>query len=117
MAPFVSMLNHMQNAASARRATYFFGANQARDLCLTDEMKQFEAALANFAFVPVVAAPGEDEQWSGQTGLVTEAVERCMGDISDHEAYLCGSPGMIDASIKVLVKLGVAEDKIFFDKF
>jgi Na+-transporting NADH:ubiquinone oxidoreductase subunit F len=117
MAPFVSILHHMQNAGNTRRITYFFGANQVKDLCLIDQMKQFDAALANFTFVPVVAAPAEGEQWSGQTGLVTEAVERCMSDITDHEAYLCGSPGMIDASIKVLVKLGVAEGNIFFDKF
>lgn len=117
MAPFVSMLNHMQNTHSARKATFFFGGNRVKDLCLIDEMKQFEAALANFEFVPVVAAPDADEQWTGQTGLVTEAVERSMGDISDHEAYLCGSPGMIDASVKVLLKLGMSEEKIFYDKF
>jgi len=36
---------------------------------------------------------------------------------SKSEAYLCGSPGMIDACIKVLTELGVSEDRIFYDKF
>ncbi len=77
----------------------------------------FEAQLNDFKFVPIVAAPGEDENWDGQRGLVTEAVQRNLKNASECEAYLCGSPGMIDASIKVLRELGTSEEKIFFDKF
>jgi Na+-transporting NADH:ubiquinone oxidoreductase subunit F len=33
------------------------------------------------------------------------------------EAYLCGSPGMIDACVKVLSDKGVPEELIYFDKF
>ena len=33
------------------------------------------------------------------------------------EGYLCGSPGMIDASIAVFKNLGMTEDKIYYDKF
>jgi Na+-transporting NADH:ubiquinone oxidoreductase subunit F len=34
-----------------------------------------------------------------------------------YEGYLCGSPGMIDASIKVLLDMGISRDKIYYDKF
>lgn len=117
MAPFVSILHQMQNVGIKRRVTFFFGGNQVRDMFGMDRMKQFEKELDNFTFVPVVAAPADDEQWSGQKGLVTEAVQREMGDLSDHEGYLCGSPGMIDAAVKVLKSLGMSEQRIFFDKF
>jgi propane monooxygenase reductase component len=33
------------------------------------------------------------------------------------QAYLCGPPPMIDAAIPVLVRKGISEDRIFFDKF
>ena len=46
-----------------------------------------------------------------------KAVQRQMRDLSDHEGYLCGSPGMIDAAVKVLKSMGMPEQKIFFDKF
>ncbi len=117
MAPFVSILHHMQNTNSKRKAKYFFGGNSTKDLCMTDEMKAFEDALEGFEFVPVVANPEEDESWSGETGLVTEAVHRQYKDLSGHEGYLCGSPGMIDAAAKVFVSLGMLEDKIYYDKF
>jgi NAD(P)H-flavin reductase len=80
-------------------------------------MKKFESDLADFRFVPVVAALNDGENWSGETGLVTEAVRRDLKNASECEAYLCGSPGMIDAATNVLIELGMKEEAIFYDKF
>jgi Na+-transporting NADH:ubiquinone oxidoreductase subunit F len=117
MAPMKCLFHHMQNTGNKRKTIYFFGANVVSELFLLDRMKQFEDELADFTFVPVVAKPAEGEEWNGETGLVTEAVERNLTDASQYEAYLCGSPGMIDASIAVLKKLGITQDRIFYDKF
>jgi Na+-transporting NADH:ubiquinone oxidoreductase subunit F len=117
MAPIKCILHQMRNTGNKRKATYYFGANKVSELCLGDLMRQFESELADFRFVPVVAAPEEDQNWDGQQGLVTEAVEQNVEDGAECEAYLCGSPGMIDASIKVFKGLGVTEDRIFYDKF
>ncbi len=87
------------------------------ELFMLDEMRQFENDLADFRFVPVVALPDPDEHWDGLTGLVTEAVEGDLKNAGRCEAYLCGSPGMIAASRKVLGKLGVPKDKIYYDSF
>lgn len=117
MAPIKCMLHEMTNAGNKRKTTYYFGANTVKELCLNDLMRRFESELADFTFIPVVAAPEEDESWGGERGLVTEAVEQSLQDADKCEAYLCGSPGMIDAAIEVLKKLGVTEDRIFYDKF
>ncbi len=117
MAPFRSVLHHMANTKNPRKTIYFFGANRVDELCYLDAMKQFEETLPDFTFVPVVARPEEGADWKGQTGLVTEALARQFQQAAEYEAYLCGSPGMIDAAIKVLKKLGVLQDKIFYDKF
>jgi Na+-transporting NADH:ubiquinone oxidoreductase subunit F len=117
MAPIKCMLHEMKNTHNERKATYYFGANRVKELCLSDLMRQFESDLADFTYIPVVAAPEENESWDGDRGLVTEAVERNLENTGECEAYLCGSPGMIDAVIAVLEKLGVTEDRIFYDKF
>ncbi len=117
MAPFVSILHQMKNQGIGRKATYYFGANLVKELFYLDEMKRFEEVLPNFRFVPVVYKPGEDESWNGETGLVTEAVQRNFSDASNCQGYLCGSPGMIDASIKVLKQLGMKESQVYYDKF
>ena len=117
MAPFVSILSEMRNTNSKRPVKYFFGGNTTKDLCLADQMKGFEEVLEDFEFIPVVANPDEGAGWAGQTGLVTEAVRRTYSDLSGHEGYLCGSPGMINATVKVLVELGMPEEKVYYDKF
>lgn len=117
MAPIRSMLSEMRNTQNGRKATYYFGANTVKELCLLDEMRQFEEDLADFTFVPVVASCEEGAEWDGETGLVTEAVERNLKNASDCEAYLCGSGGMIEACKKVFTKMGMDEDKIYFDSF
>ena len=117
MAPFVSFLHHIKNTNNQRKVTFYFGANKVKELFMLEEMKQFENDLPNFKFVPVIFKPDEDEKWEGETGLVTEAVARSKKILSEIEGYLCGSPGMIDASIKVLKELGMKEEKIYYDKF
>lgn len=117
MAPIRSMLYQMERDGIQREATYYFGVNATEELFYEDEMARFEKVLAGYRFVPVVAGPDSAEHWKGETGLVTEAIARAGKDLTKHEAYLCGSPGMIDASIKVLTELGVLRERIFFDTF
>lgn len=117
MAPFVSILSQMRNTGSKRQAKYFYGGNTTKDQCMADEMKAFEEALEGFEFIPVVANPEENSGWNGQTGLVTESVLCAYKDLSGHEGYLCGSPGMIDAAVKVFKELGMLEENIYYDKF
>ena len=117
MAPLKSILHDMKNTGNKREVTYFFGANEVRELFYMDDMRAFEEELENFTFVPVVAQPEEGAEWDGETGLVTEPLERHIDDASGYEGYLCGSPGMIDAAVEVLKKLGMPEDRIYYDKF
>ena len=107
----------MKNTANNRTVQYFFGGNTVKDLCLQDEMEQFEKDLANFKFIPVVARPEPESQWQGQSGLVTEAVQQNFKDLAGYEGYLCGSPGMIDAAVNVFTSLGMKEENVYFDKF
>lgn len=117
MAPIRCMLYHMKNTASERKAVYYFGANSPDELFLGDLMGRFESELAHYRYIPVVARPPEDGSWAGQSGLVTDAVRRGLENGADYEAYLCGSPGMIDAAVRVLIEIGVGEQNIFYDKF
>lgn len=117
MAPLKSILLDMAEKKSTRKARYFFGARTGKDLFLLDEMKALEAELANFKFIPALSEPQPEDNWTGETGLITDVVKRMTENASESEAYLCGSPGMIDACIKVLKELGMPEERIYYDKF
>ena len=116
MAPIKSILHLMKNINSQRQAFYFFGARTPRDVFLVDSLQQFEQDLPNFEFIPVVGDPA-GTQWNGEVGLVTEVVQRRFESLPEAEGYLCGSPGMINASIKALTQLGIQEEKIYYDSF
>lgn len=117
IAPIKCILHCMKNTDSKRKAVFYFGANSVKDLYYIDVMQQFEKQLPDFRFVPTVAKPFDGETWNGKTGLVTQVVREDLKNAAECEAYLCGSPGMIDASVKVLKELGMKEESIFYDKY
>lgn len=116
-APIRSILFRLRATGMNRKVRYFFGAKAVRDLYYTKELRELEKEYPNFQYVPALSSPLPDDKWDGETGLITDVLDRLSGDISESEAYLCGSPGMIDACIKVLKKNGVKNENVYYDKF
>ena len=117
MAPFWCMIRQMnERKALDRKVTYFFGAVNPRDLFFLEEFRELAKQMPNLTFIPALS--GEDlGEWKGETGLITEVVGRHVGDGSEKEGYLCGSGGMINASVKVLTANGIPKQRIFYDSF
>src|SRR5215203_1228334 len=116
MAPILSILRHMAEKGIERKATYYYGARTKKDLFYLEEMEKLAERLpGEFRFVPALSEP--DDDWDGETGLITDVVNRLEDDLTGMEAYLAGPPPMIDAAEPVLMKKGVDDDDIYFDKF
>jgi Na+-transporting NADH:ubiquinone oxidoreductase subunit F len=117
MAPVRGILLDMAQNRSARTATFFFAARAVRDLFYSGELRALAKDLPGFRFVPVLSHPGPDDAWDGQKGGIAAALGRLLPPLLHHEAYLCGSPGMIDACINALTARGLRKENIFYDKF
>lgn len=117
MAPIKSILLDMEEKGIDRKATYFFGAKTTKDLFLLDEMNRLMGKMKNFNFIPALSDYKEEPNWQGEKGLITEVVDKYIKNGENKEAYLCGSPGMINACIAVLTKKGIPLEKIYYDKF
>ncbi len=117
MAPVWSMLRDMLEKGNQRDAMYFFGALTQKDLFFVDELKQLEQELPNFKFIAALSNEPEGSDWKGERGLITEVLGRYVPDATNHEGYLCGSPGMIDACVAVMAKNGMPEERVYYDKF
>lgn len=117
MAPMKSILSRLNEQGSTRRIRYYFGARTIRDLFLMDEMSALEKTLPNFKFIPALSVPEPGGGWSGEVGRITEVMDRQVASAENAEAYLCGSPGLIDASVAVLRKKGMPPERIFYDNF
>jgi propane monooxygenase reductase subunit len=116
MAPILCLLRSMAETGVDRPATYYYGARTKTDLFHLDELAELGDRLREFTFVPALSEANGDE-WSGESGLITDVVERLEGDLAEVDAYLCGPPPMVDAAIAMLEARGVPESHIYFDKF
>lgn len=110
MAPIVSLLRSLRATGSEREATYYYGARTEADLFDLDELAGLPCR-----FVPALSE--DSNGWAGETGLITDVVDRLEGDVSEVDAYVCGPPPMVEAAIALLERRGVPESHIYFDKF
>ncbi len=122
MAPLKSIIEEMIDKNSINREIwYFFGARSAADQFYLEKFRSYEKILPNFHYIPVIAEPGDAGKWNGEIGLITDAMDKFLKNKIDKnsvkEGYLCGSPGMIDACIKVMKNNGIKEENIYYDKF
>jgi Na+-transporting NADH:ubiquinone oxidoreductase subunit F len=123
MAPFKSIFQDRidRGVMDERDIWYFFGARTKKDLFYLDWLEELQATYSRFHFVAALSEPQPEDDWKGETGLITDVLAKYLtGDIPKEqtkEGYLCGSPGMLDACMNVMRKYDMVDDKIFFDKF
>lgn len=117
LSPFLGMLQDMiDQGVDNRQVHLFFGAVKPGDLYYVDLLGDISKQHPWFTFTPALSGD-EHSDACRDYGLITDVVARHVADASGYEGYLCGSPGMIGACIKVLNEKGVAADKIYFDRF
>ncbi|MDP8268570.1 MAG: 2Fe-2S iron-sulfur cluster binding domain-containing protein [Candidatus Tenebribacter davisii] len=116
-APIKSMLEFLNKRNSTRRMGYFFGAQQRKELYYTEMFEKLEKEIQHFKYFPVLSQPTEACEWDGRCGYVLPFFDEFIKDPKNTEAYLCGSPGMIAACVKDLIKRGIPEEKIYYDSF
>ena len=117
IAPILSLLRSMSERGVKRRATFYYGARTAADLCFQKELRALEQTLAGFRFIPALSEPTGTCDWDGEVGLITDVCARLESDLSGHDAYVCGPPPMVEAAMATLARLGVDSDRIYYDKF
>lgn len=116
-APVKSMLEHMFFTGSKRRMQLYWGVRKRGDLYMADLPEQWLKEHDNFEFIPVLSDAGPEDNWSGRTGLVHEAILQDHPDLSGYEVYACGSVHMVQAARPSFLAKGLPEDACFSDAF
>jgi NAD(P)H-flavin reductase/hemoglobin-like flavoprotein len=112
LAPMKAMIDQLARDGG-RRTALFFGARSEREAYDRPAL----AALDNrHRWLMVTTAISDDIRWAGPRGLIGD-VAAAGGDWSDHDVYVCGSPGMVEATRKQLLAQGVLETQIRFEEF
>ena len=115
LAPIESMAADLADRRNTRPVTVFFGVRAAADLFHLERLEAIRGRMPGLEIVPVLSEPGPG--WAGETGLVTDAVDRRLPRLSGYDAYLCGPPAMIDAGVELVTRRGVRPRNVYFDAF
>ncbi len=80
--------------------------------------RQWAAEQPNFRYVPVLSEAKPEDQWTGRTGFVHQAVMADLPDLSGHEVYACGAPVMVESAREDFTRrCHLPEDAFFADSF
>ncbi len=112
LAPLKAVVD--QIAADGGRPTQlYFGVRTVREIYDGPALERLAAA---YDWLTVVIAVSEDDSYDGPHGLISDIAVN-DGDWSGHDVFVCGSPQMVEATVKAFVAHGVPEDQIRFDEF
>jgi len=117
LAPFLSIIDQIEREKIERKTTLYFGDKKRKDLYYYERLKEYERRMQQFTFVPILSRATEEDQWEGEKGRVTDLIQKYVPEKADLDVYICGSPLMVRSCTELLIKKGISEDRILFDKF
>lgn len=107
-----SIILSLLSIDDSRSIALYWGANFESEIYLQETARQWMKDHANFTFVPVVSS---DDNWTGETGMVHEAVFRNISRLEDYDIYLSGSSAMVFNIYRQLRDKNVPSAQIYSD--
>lgn len=117
-APIKAIVEHLVQTGSTREMVLYWGGRRPQDLYMDALCREWAAKLPNFQYVPVVSNAEAEDNWSGRTGFVHQAVMADLPDLSGHQVYACGAPIMVESAKKDFVaQCRLPADEFYADAF
>lgn len=117
-APVKAMIEDMRHKGLTRPTVLYWGCRSQVDLYLHDWAEQQAAELPWLRYVPVLSEAKPEDNWTGRTGLVHQAVLADLPDLSGREVYACGAPIMVSsARADFIARAGLPEEYFYADAF
>ena len=113
-APIKGLLEHMQHQGITRPVSLYWGGRRPEDLYMHSWLLALQASMPHLRYVPVVSDALPEDQWTGRTGYVHQAVLDDFADLSGHEVYACGAPVVVDAARTSYIGLRALPEEAFF---
>ena len=117
-APIKSIIEQMQAKNIDRMIYLYWGGRRPSDLYLDELCHSWASEIPNLTYVPVVSDALPEDQWSGRTGFVHQAVMADHPDMKGFQVYACGAPVMVNAARQDFSsKCHLHEEEFFADSF
>ena len=116
-APLKGILEHAFEIGIRKPLHLFWGVRARRDLYLDELPARWARVHKNFSYTPVLSEPALEDNWSGETGFVTDSVIRRYPELSGHDIYMSGPPVMVEAGHRLFMQHGLDASRFFSDAF
>jgi CDP-4-dehydro-6-deoxyglucose reductase len=115
-APIKAIIEHALYIGIKRPMHFYWGARKLADLYMLDLAEKWEQA--GIKFTPVLSDAIAEDNWTGRTGFVHQAVLQDYADLSQHEVYACGAPVVVEAAhTDYTTQRGLPNEAFFSDAF
>jgi len=116
LAPILSMVRHMQSWDEPQKSVIYFGVNTEEEVFYADELKALTEQMKNLTVK--ICVWKASESWWGEKGSVVDILRRDLQGMGvKPDLYLCGPPGMVDATFAVCAEVGIAKEQVYLEKF
>jgi CDP-4-dehydro-6-deoxyglucose reductase, E3 len=116
-APIKALIEHLQFKGITRPAVLYWGGRRPADLYMDEWVKARAAEMPGLTYVPVISNALPEDNWTGRTGFVHQAVLEDFTDLSGHQVYACGAPIVVDSAKAAYTAAGLPEDEFYADSF
>ena len=117
-APIKALIEHLIDLKSPRPVTLYWGGRRPQDLYMDALCQEWAKTLPNFNYIPVVSDALPEDQWTGRSGFVHQAVIADHADLSGYQVYACGAPVMVDSAKRDFIALcQLPPEEFYADSF
>jgi len=116
LAPILSMVRYMKEWGEPQKCVIYFGVNTEAEIFYLAELDQLAAEMPTLELRNCVWKCTDD--WHCEKGSVVDILRRDLQATgAKPDLYLCGPPGMVDATYAVCEEVGIPKEKIYLEKF
>lgn len=116
--PLMGMLRHMRDTKAAIPVLLLYANKDEGEICFKKELATIEKErFPKLKVVHVLSSPAKG--WKGETGRIDREriVQYCGKAIEKKAFYICGPPGLLEATIATLRALGVPDGRMHIEIF
>jgi len=116
--PLMGMLRHMRDIKAAIPVLLLYANKDEGEICFRKELAEMEGGkYPKLKVVHCLSNPAKG--WKGEAGRIDrERIERWRGKaIKEKAFYICGPPGLLEATIANLRALGVPDRRMHIEIF
>lgn len=115
-APLKGIFEELSEQPLQQKVHLFWGSRKKNDLYQENLVQQWQQQFG-IDYTAVLSEAELDDEWTGETGFVHQAVLKAYPDLKDYAVYMAGPPQMIESCKQGFIAAGLDPECLYYDSF